>query len=273
MPSHQTEDGVKDRAKSDGTPITHCDWRANRLADANAKLAVAPYLLDSGQYTQLHQNTSLTKAVLARIGFTTFASNHHVVEEQLGDIVRSVVRRDSAPPPRPVPSRKLPATSNLSSAEVAAFSSEFGVVPRDQSSDDEANVSPFEDDGNVIPAKRFRGLAGSSRSDRARRECTKRNREIGPSNMRSCQPRTKRPKRQLRELRSDASVELELPTRRVDPDLRARIAAHWLSSSCRRVNDDIAMSHWRSGQGGGLTESSDTDDLQSNTELRATSPA
>ena len=101
----------------------------------------------------------------------------------MGEVIRKTVKRDSAPPPRPLPSRKPPSASNLPPAEVAAYSSDFGAVPGDQCTDDEANVSPYEDEGNIIPAKRFRGLAGSSRNDRDHREYAKRSRSVGPSNL------------------------------------------------------------------------------------------
>ena len=178
----------------------------------------------------------------------------------MGDVIRKTVKRDSAPPPRPQPLRKLPLASHLPPAEAAAYASEFGAAPADQVTDEEANVSPFEDDGGILPAKRFRGLAGSSRSDRARHNSGKRSRSVGPTNMRSGPPRAKRHRRELRELRSDASVELEFSAPRVGARLRSRIAAHWLSSSYRRVIDDTALTHWRSGQGDvSSANSSDTD--------------
>ena len=53
MPSHTSRDEHLNRLKSDGTPLSAIDWRANRLADANAKAAVLPYLMNWQQVAEL----------------------------------------------------------------------------------------------------------------------------------------------------------------------------------------------------------------------------
>ena len=46
MPSHTTWEGASGARRSDGWALSIVDWRGNRLADAAAKFAVAPYRLD-----------------------------------------------------------------------------------------------------------------------------------------------------------------------------------------------------------------------------------
>ena len=206
-----------------------------------------PYLLNTATLTYLHLQVSLTRAVLVRIGFATFVSNHFVVEEQCGDLIRKVVKRDSKPPQREQPPRKLPAASCLSQAEAAAYASEFGAAPREPISEDEANVSPYEDDGAVIPRKRFKGLAGSSRDHRSVHLGARQKRTRDATLLRECAPRAKRP-RELRPLRSDASVELGAVQAPIGQSLRSRLVATWLTNSHHRHMDDSALAHWRSGQ-------------------------
>ena len=115
-------------------------------------------------------------------------------------------------------------------------------------------MSPFEDDSCVIPpTKRFRGLAGSSRTNRSTVEGVKRKRRADAANKR-CAPQTKQQKRELRPLRSDASVELSPSAPVIGPELRARIAANWLSSSHHRLIRDNGLDHWRSGQADTVNE-------------------
>ena len=137
--------------------------------------------------------------------------------------------------------------AGLSQAETAAYASEFGAAPPDPMSEDEANVSPYEDDGSVIPRKRFRGLAGSSRDLRSEVHATKRKRPQDVTIRRECRPRTMRP-RELRPLRSDCSVELEAAPAPLGESLRSRLVASWLVRSHTRHLDDVGLSHWRSGQ-------------------------
>ena len=142
--------------------------------------------------------------------------------------------------------------------------SEFGTAPVAPPSDDEANVSPFEVNEGALPSsKRFRGLEGSSRDIRAYSESLKRKRHVDVATMRFCRKGRSRPRRELRPLRSDASVELNNDVPTVGPALRSRIAASWLTASHRRLIDDTGLAHWRSGQVGGnetsSTQSSDND--------------
>ena len=114
-------------------------------------------------------------------------------------------------------------------------------------SEDEANVSPYEDDGTIVPRKRFKGLAGSSRDHRSAEHSAQRKRTRDTALLRECAPRAKRP-RELRPLRSDASVELGTVPAPIGESLRSRLVASWLVHSHTRHVDDTALAHWRSGQ-------------------------
>ena len=124
-------------------------------------------------------------------------------------------------------------------------------------SEDEANVSPYEDDGTIVPRKRFKGLAGSSRDHRSEAHATKRKRARDSALLRESVPRAKR-SRELRPLRSDASVELGSVQAPIGESLRSRLIASWLVHSHTRHLDDIALVHWRSGQ---ATVDSDSSEL------------
>ena len=59
MPSHTARGEAEQNNKSDGTPVSIQDWRANRLADALAKNAVAPFLLNKDQLKEIRMRDVL----------------------------------------------------------------------------------------------------------------------------------------------------------------------------------------------------------------------
>ena len=97
MPSHTSRGGSSDRLKSDGTKLTAVDWRANRLADANAKAAVLPYLMSWQQVAELRSRNTLVTKIFLRIGKVTHASNHHPGLSWVDGAERNCVLRDSKP--------------------------------------------------------------------------------------------------------------------------------------------------------------------------------
>ena len=79
MPAHKSADGLADLRKSDGTPVTYMEWRANRLADAIAKFGarsalVDPDLMEGGPI--LKATLQAFKAEAAALGAVTFWANN-----------------------------------------------------------------------------------------------------------------------------------------------------------------------------------------------------
>ena len=107
MPSHGSRESIGIEERSDGQVVSRVDWRANRLADAHAKLAVAPYLLAEDTITMIKQRRCLVEKVLVRIGRVTAAANHFFEEVVVDGVVKRVIRRDTLPPPNPSPSLGL----------------------------------------------------------------------------------------------------------------------------------------------------------------------
>jgi len=119
LPAHQSMASIGEAKLSDGTRLSHLDWRANRLVDAFAKAAAAinqpppavVKLLESAKVAVRHSATLL--------GRVTHAANHHsmlvvgpdglpVTKVCRDSVDRPRVARD-APPPKPVcpqPKRK-----------------------------------------------------------------------------------------------------------------------------------------------------------------------
>ena len=87
--------------------LSHIDWRANRLADALAKLAAAANQPPKAVLRLLVSAAAAVKHFAMLLGRTTHAANHHPVQELNGDgetVTR--LKRDSVDAPRPVPACK-----------------------------------------------------------------------------------------------------------------------------------------------------------------------
>ena len=125
---------------------------------------------------------------------------------------------------------------------------EFGAFPHDPLSEDEANVSLDEEDYTVIARKRFRGLLNCLMTfGLGSMPATTHKRSQEVTMRRACRPRVNH-SRELRPLRSDASVELGADHAPIGQSLRSRLVASWLVHSHTRHLDDIGLFHWRSGQ-------------------------
>ena len=55
MAFHGSRDSIDIALRSDGQIVSRIDWRANRLADAHAKLAVVPFLLPEETLAMIKQ--------------------------------------------------------------------------------------------------------------------------------------------------------------------------------------------------------------------------
>jgi hypothetical protein len=110
LPAHMSHRSVGEAKRSDGHRLSHIDWRANRLADALAKLAAAANQPSKAVLSLLFSAAAAVKHSAMLLGRTTHAANHHPVHELNGDgetVIR--LKRDSVDAPRPVPAdRKAP---------------------------------------------------------------------------------------------------------------------------------------------------------------------
>ena len=100
MPSHCTLAAARFRCKSDGSPVSGLDWRANRLVDALAKAAAEVARLPKELTDLVRRAEQATEYAAAMAGATSWAANNQVayLPDGNGDSYK-VTLRDSQPPP------------------------------------------------------------------------------------------------------------------------------------------------------------------------------
>ena len=76
MPAHTTARGFAGRCKSDGTPVTPLEWRANRLADAVAKQTARHSAVPRTFIRALDVASRAVRIEAAALGAVTHAANH-----------------------------------------------------------------------------------------------------------------------------------------------------------------------------------------------------
>jgi len=101
MPAHGSRTSVGSALKSDHTPVTGTDWRANRLADALAKAAAARFRVPGDVRRTVSVAMKAYEHTAAVVGVATRASNNHLVSATNPDGSYALRRlRDAAPPAR-----------------------------------------------------------------------------------------------------------------------------------------------------------------------------
>jgi len=100
MPSHCTLAAARFRCKSDGSPVSALDWRANRLVDALAKTAAGVAQLPKELTALVHRAEQATEYAAALVGLTSWAANNQVAHlpDGSGGTYKATLR-DSQPPP------------------------------------------------------------------------------------------------------------------------------------------------------------------------------
>ena len=99
MPSHTTAATASSHRRSDGRPVSGTDWRANRLADALAKLAALSNRAPADLRRFLLTAKQLVEHSAAVLGVATHTANHFKESHwtAAGKLVQTTCR-DSAPP-------------------------------------------------------------------------------------------------------------------------------------------------------------------------------
>jgi len=125
MPSHTTAATASSHKRSDGRPVSGTDWRANRLADALAKLAALSDRAPADLRRFFTAAKNLVEHSAAVLGVATYTANHFQESHwtSSGKLVRTTCR-DAAPPtlnkgtwgPRP----STPHPPSATAAEAAA---------------------------------------------------------------------------------------------------------------------------------------------------------
>ena len=97
MPAHGRSGTIGHALRSDGRVVTAADWRANRLADALAKVAAGCPPMCQAAHRLLTTAEALVAHECAMLGAVTFAANNHTVVIA-GEDGRpcTVTRRDTA---------------------------------------------------------------------------------------------------------------------------------------------------------------------------------
>ena len=101
VPAHQTLAMVGEKKLSNGARLSLVDWRANRLADALAKLAATRWQAPAAALRLLDSAAALTRHAALSLGQVTFAANNHrtVVTDEFG-LESVVISRDATPKPK-----------------------------------------------------------------------------------------------------------------------------------------------------------------------------
>ena len=98
MPAHGATHTIGKVTKSNGSAITSIDWRANRLVDALAKLAVACHQVPDSAAQLLEAGAKAVEHFAGIVGITAFAANHYEKEIERPDgSIGKVTCRDAAP--------------------------------------------------------------------------------------------------------------------------------------------------------------------------------
>jgi len=99
MPAHKARSAVGTALRSDGYPVSHLDWRANRLVDALAKLAAARNRTPHAWRRLLDEASKAVEYSAALLGLTTLAANNYTTTEwRNGGATHTLTRRDALPP-------------------------------------------------------------------------------------------------------------------------------------------------------------------------------
>ena len=134
MPAHLTRATAGAMRKSDGSPVSVVDWRANRLADAVAKSAAGAPLSTTHAVRCLKSAGDAHRHEAAVLGAVTCAANTHRVQiiTASGNST-TVVKRDSvatAAAPRSVHGRAPEAARRGTSTPLAAPAASVGTTRR-----------------------------------------------------------------------------------------------------------------------------------------------
>ena len=96
MPAHGGRNTIGVAIKSDNTPVTRVDWRANKLVDLLAKSAAAPDRFGPAIRKRIEEASFGIRFSLCRLGCVTHAANHYKSAETLpsGEVIVNI-KRDS----------------------------------------------------------------------------------------------------------------------------------------------------------------------------------
>jgi len=99
MPAHKARSAVGTALRSDGSPVSHLDWRANRLVDWLAKAAAAKNRAPHSLRRLLDNAAKAVEYSAALLGLTTHAANSYTTTEWRADgTAHTLIRRDAQPP-------------------------------------------------------------------------------------------------------------------------------------------------------------------------------
>jgi hypothetical protein len=123
MPAH-TKAAEMQRVKSNGTPVSTAEWRANQLADILAKKGARSSNLRDSSDKMIRRATCAMRQSAATLGIVTLAANNHVTQRLRGDgSTYSHIARDSSQMPKVERAKKTITAeqreAKLSSASIA----------------------------------------------------------------------------------------------------------------------------------------------------------
>jgi hypothetical protein len=120
VPAHQSIAMIGEKQLPDGTRLSAIDWRANRLADALAKLAAGRRLLPKGASDLLKSGEAAVRYAAGILGMATRGANEckvSQVDQDGKEVTRTM--RDATEAPRVYGKRKLPVVEAPPPAKVA----------------------------------------------------------------------------------------------------------------------------------------------------------
>ena len=135
-------------------------WRANRLADALAKLAAGRHRLPQWAAQKIGHAKQLALYSAAKLGVVTHRANHHkvLVTKEDGTVVTSTCRDSTAEKQQPRPPRKPPGTASLDlQASPAAAAAPQQALPRHTSRGTKRAATALHCD-TAAPARKRQGL-------------------------------------------------------------------------------------------------------------------
>ena len=121
MPAHRTANDIGNALKSNASPVTAKEWRANRLVDGLAKLAAAQGTAPKATVRLIDSAEALVRHSAAQLAVATYNANHHQVHKvkEDGTVVGFTIR-DSQEAPHSTKSKGMKPLSSKATVPKAA---------------------------------------------------------------------------------------------------------------------------------------------------------
>jgi hypothetical protein len=119
MPAHGSKLSIGKAIKSDLTPVTSLEWRANRLVDGLAKAAAGANRVERRITKRVVEASALVQYAAAKVGVVTYAANNYKVDVTNAEGVTTNCTKRDAFAPRSNGAKRSAEHSNSSSVTKA----------------------------------------------------------------------------------------------------------------------------------------------------------